>query len=258
MKTWLVLFGKELMEMRRNFKMLWVPIVFLLLGIMQPVTTYFLPEIIKASGDMPESFTFPTPTAADVMVKTLGNFGQVGLLILALAVMSALSGERASGMAANLLVKPISRTSYILSKWAAAVVLAWSSFLLGMIGAWYYTVQLVSTISFANVILGSLIYGLWITVVVTATLLMSGILRSGAAAAGVSLLFAIVLSVVSSSLPRFMKWSPSQLTSHAYSFINEGHVGAHVTLPLVTAILFIVVLLAGTVAVLRRKEPVAS
>src|SRR5262249_51372344 len=145
-----------------------------------------------------------------------------------------------------------------LSKWAGAAALAWGSFLLGMLGAWYYTVQLIGDVPFADVALSSLLYGVWLTVVITATLLMSALLRSGAAAAAVSLPFAIVLSVVTSSLPRIMKWSPARLTTHAYSFVRDGHAAGNLILPLAAACLVIILLLAATVAVLRRKEQVSG
>jgi ABC-2 type transport system permease protein len=43
MSQFLVLFRKEMLELWRSYKWLWVPLVFLFLGIIQPAATYYLP-----------------------------------------------------------------------------------------------------------------------------------------------------------------------------------------------------------------------
>lgn len=54
MRSAWVLYRREMLEMARSYKLIWIPVVFILLGIMQPLTTYYLPEILKASGDVPQ------------------------------------------------------------------------------------------------------------------------------------------------------------------------------------------------------------
>lgn len=54
MRSAWVLYRKEMLEMTRSYKLIWIPVVFIILGIMQPLTTYYLPEILKASGDVPQ------------------------------------------------------------------------------------------------------------------------------------------------------------------------------------------------------------
>ncbi|MDG0794039.1 hypothetical protein OMP38_26850 [Cohnella ginsengisoli] len=64
MSQWLVLYAKEMLGMRRSYKWLWLPLVFLLLGIMNPVTTYYMPQLLEASGISAEAAAaIPTPTA---------------------------------------------------------------------------------------------------------------------------------------------------------------------------------------------------
>ncbi len=50
MKQWLVLFQKEQVELWRNYKWIWVPVVFLLLGSSTPLSTYFMPQILEDFG----------------------------------------------------------------------------------------------------------------------------------------------------------------------------------------------------------------
>ena len=52
---------KEWRESWRSFKFLWIPIVFLLLGVSDPLTNYFMDDILKAVGNMPEGFSMTMP-----------------------------------------------------------------------------------------------------------------------------------------------------------------------------------------------------
>jgi len=69
LSKWLVLYKKEWLEIIRSYKLIWVPLVFILLGAMQPVTTYFLPEILANAGNLPNGtvIKIPTPHASDVL-----------------------------------------------------------------------------------------------------------------------------------------------------------------------------------------------
>src|SRR5690606_38665844 len=106
MKQWLVLFRKELVEGVRNYKWIWIPLVFVLLGIMQPVMTYFLPQLLETAGGLPEGavIELPTPTGSQVMAETMSNFNTIGLLVLVLAFMGTIASERSSGVAGMVLV----------------------------------------------------------------------------------------------------------------------------------------------------------
>ncbi|MDY0407538.1 hypothetical protein [Paracerasibacillus soli] len=55
---WLILLQKEMVENWRNFKWIWVPLVFILLAIMDPISTYYLPQILEAVGGLPEGAVF--------------------------------------------------------------------------------------------------------------------------------------------------------------------------------------------------------
>lgn len=50
MNSFIVLVNKEFTQMIRDFKIIWLPLVFILLGITQPVMTYYLPTILEALG----------------------------------------------------------------------------------------------------------------------------------------------------------------------------------------------------------------
>src|SRR5437764_8123876 len=126
MNTWFVLFRKEWLEMSRNYKIIWIPLTFILLGLLQPISSYYMPEIMKNASNLPKGavINIPMPSSGEVLAQTLGQFNQMGVLILVLAFMGIVSAERRSGMIKTILVKPVGYPSYINAKWMSAVLLS--------------------------------------------------------------------------------------------------------------------------------------
>lgn len=256
MTTWFVMYNKEMLELWRSYKWLWVPLVFVLLGIMQPVVSYYMPQIIESAGGLPEGavIEIPLPTAAQVMVETLSQYNTLGILILVLAVMATVSGERTSGVAGMILIKPVSFASYVTSKWAGAVTLTVASLLLGSLSAWYYTLQLIGSLPFEHMVLGTMLYGLWLAFIMALVVAFSAILRSTGAVAFLTLLVTIGLSVLPSLFTEWMKWSPGTLTQHAAGAIMTGRWPEDSLLPVLVTLALLVAVLTVSVKALRSKE----
>ncbi|MFS0821373.1 ABC transporter permease [Bacillus sp. 1P02SD] len=256
MRQWIVLFKKEWIEMTRNFKILWIPLVFILLGIMQPVTSYYLPEIIKAAGELPEGavFEMPIPSPQEVIVQTFGQYSQIGILVLVLAFMGIVAAEKNSGVSEIILVKPVSFANYITAKWASIVLMTVGSFLVGILASWYYTGVLIGDIGFGELMKGSLVYGTWLVFLVTVTLLLSSLFKSNLIVAFVSLLVAIGLSAITSLLSKWMTWSPARLSTHASKLLLTGSPDKHFALSLTISILLILILLISSIYLFAKKE----
>ncbi|THE09712.1 ABC transporter permease [Bacillus timonensis] len=259
MRQWMVLFKKEWIEMTRNFKILWIPLVFILLGIMQPVTSYYLPEIIKAAGELPEGavFEIPIPSPQEVIVQTLGQYSLIGILVLVLAFMGIVAAEKSSGVSDIILVKPVSFANYITAKWVSVVLMTIGSFLLGVLASWYYTGVLIGDIGFGELMKGALVYGTWLVFLVTVTLLLSSLFKSNLIVAFVSLLVAIGLSAITSLLSKWMSWSPARLSTHASKLLLTGSPDKHFALSLTISFLLVLVLLISSIYLFAKKERAA-
>ncbi|WP_082967647.1 ABC transporter permease subunit [Paenibacillus oryzae] len=211
------MFGKELLELVRSLKLIWVPIVFIALGIMQPVTSYYMPVILEKAGNLPDGsvIEIPLPTGAQVMAETLAQFGSLGALVIVLVFMGTVSSERNSGAVSMILVKPVSPASYLVSKWGAMLLLSSLSLLAGYGAAWYYTGFLIEAVAFKAVLSSFLLYELWLLVLLTLTLLLSTALRSAAGAAFAALGAGAVLSLLSNLFPKYAGWLPGALPGFA-------------------------------------------
>jgi ABC-2 type transport system permease protein len=256
MSQWMTLFQKELLEMWRNFKWIWVPITFILLGVSEPITSYYLPEIIKSFGGLPEGavIDIPPPTAGAVLASGLSQYSTFGVLIIVLGTMGVVAGERKSGVAAMILVKPVSYLSYVTSKWAGSLLLVWFALFIGYLSTWYYTGQLFEWVAFGDFFQSFVLYGLWLTVILTVTVFFSSALLSPGMAGFISLALVLVVSIISGALSHLLEWSPSQLTSYASALLTTGELPDDTLPASLIGILLIVILLWLSVFLFKKKE----
>lgn len=252
--TWLM-YRKEMLEMARSYKLLWIPIVFILLGVMQPIISFYLPDILAASGDMPPELvnSMPVPLPSEVMLKTLSQFSTIGVLVLAIAGMNIVSGERYSGTAALVLVRSVPSLYFIISKWLGQLTLLVISFALGYGGAWYYTVQLMGPVNWQDSLAAGAIYLLWFAFAQSLILLCSTLFR-GSAAAVISLLIMAVLSITHSLIPSWFIWSPAHLLSDAAAILAGNEFSAIAALS-VTSIGCLLVLATSTILLRQQGIP---
>lgn len=256
MTKWLVMYRKEMLEMWRSGKWLWVPVVFILLGVMNPISSYYMPEILKNAGNLPEGavIEIPPPKPPEVMVETLSQYGTMGLLILVLATMGIVSSERSGGMASMILVKPVRHSQYLTAKWAGMLTLGLASFWAGYGASWYYTELLIGHVDPARTAAGGAVWSLWLVFTLTVTLLMSTCLQSGGAVAFVTLFLAAAVSLLSGWFSKHSGWSPGRLSAHAGSILTEGKALHAFPWSLGFTALAAAALLVLSVRVLRRQE----
>src|SRR5699024_9542675 len=129
-------------------------LVMILLAIMDPLSLYYLPEIIELTGGVPEGTVFEMPplTPSEIILVTLEQLNMFGVLIIALITMGTIAGEKNSGITEIILVKPVRYVHYVTSKWAAYLLLIWASLFIGMMANWYYTNLLFGDVSFVTVL----------------------------------------------------------------------------------------------------------
>lgn len=248
MRQFGLFFRKEMLEMGRSYKWLWVPLVFLMLGVMQPIVTRFMPEILKSAGNMPKgmTITMEPPSGAEVMAQTLGQYNSIGLLILVLSLMTMISGERQSGVSQMIFSKPVSFVSYTAAKWMGMLSLITVSFALGYAGAWYYTVQMIGSVDTGAALTAGGFYLLWMWFGGSLTLLASSLLNPAAGIAFISLGVALLLTMASGWLPRYLAWSPGSLPQISVNWLLEEQEMTEAAGALIIGILLILACFAAS------------
>ena len=118
MNGFAILLRKELLEAWRTRRLPVVAVLFLVVGIVSPLTARYLPEIIKALGGQVQ-ISIPTPVAADALAQLQKNLGQLGALAAIALAMGSVSGELDRGTAALVLAQPATRAAFLGAKLVA-------------------------------------------------------------------------------------------------------------------------------------------
>lgn len=144
---------------RAPFALPIVPLVFLLLGVAQPITFHFMPELLQQAG-LPEGMTIEIPPVApvDIIAGVLDQLNQVGVLTVILVAMGLFGREIESGVAGFMGSLGISRFSYFAAKWSVLAGITLASTVLAVLGAAYYTDILFEPVPWGPLIYGALIY----------------------------------------------------------------------------------------------------
>ena len=211
--TFFAALRKEIFEQWRTYRLLICAVVLGFFGMTSPLLAKFTPEILKAvPGADAYAGLVPTPTVVDAYAQYIKNMAQFGLLLALLITMGAVAVEKERGTAAMMLVKPLSRGAFLLSKFCAISLTLFISLGLAMFLAYYYTLYL-----FGPTDLGAwaAMDGLLLVqfmVVVALTLLCSTLVRSQAAAAGLSV-GVMLLAAIIGVAPSIAKILPGALTN---------------------------------------------
>jgi ABC-2 type transport system permease protein len=214
------LLEKEVVELWRTYRLGLLVALFLVIGIATPVVTRFLPELdwLLAPPDA-ELGLIETgiEDVVDLLVRQLVQFGGFAMVLLA---MGSVASDRQSGVTDLVLVRPVGRGAYLLSKFVALAMTAGLATILGVFAAWLYTLWLFGVPPLLPWIqLGMLV---WLAVMVPAaiTFLASAVLRSPLGAAGVGLA-ALVGLTLASAAPTPNPWLPTELAALARAAAME-------------------------------------
>ncbi|MCC2251519.1 ABC transporter permease [Virgibacillus sp. AGTR] len=251
-----VLLQKEMLENWRNKKWIWVPLVFLLLAIMDPISNYYLPQILESIGGLPDGTVLELPEYApqDILLMSLGQFSSLGVLLIVLISMGTIAGEQKNGVMDLLLIKPISYRSIILAKWFSLLLLVWTSLFLGITASWYYTNSLYGEIEFLSMLLVTFYYGLWLTLVVTISIFYNAIIQTPGLVAFLTILTTIILSIVTNVFGTHIKWSPVNLSTYIHEMLVLGSVTSQLIATAFTTIVLIIIILSVAIYCFKKKQ----
>ncbi|MHA6252680.1 ABC transporter permease [Oceanobacillus sp. CAU 1775] len=251
-----ILFKKEMLNFWRDRKWIWVPLVFVLLAVMDPITTYYMPQILDAVGGLPDGavIDFPEPSNIEVIMMSLGQLSTLGVLIIALSSMSMISGERKSGVAELILVKPVSFSAYVLSKWTALLTLTLSAFVISMLAAWYYIGVLYEFISVGDLLILIVFYSLWLLLVVSLSIFYNTVSKSPGLVAFLTIATLLAFNLVTMLLGERFNWSPNHISTYIHEALVSGEIPTDLYgASIFTVLLSILLLIVGSY-IFKNKE----
>lgn len=246
-----VVFAKDLREQWRTLRLPIVAIVFLVFGMASPLLAKYTPDLVANSGANIQ-VTMPTPTTADAVDQLIKNVGQFGSFAAILLAMGAIARERERGTAALVLSKPVSRPTFLASKFTALLVTLGISIAVGALADYAYTAALFSTLNVPGFLACCAFILVGIVVFASVTFLASTLIGSTLPAAGVGLSVYILVSIASIA-PRLNHILPAGLEVPAHA-LALGQTPPHVWTSLGFNLLWIVGCLVASWLSFRSQE----
>jgi ABC-2 type transport system permease protein len=253
-----VFLPKELREAARANRLLVVGALFLLLGIISPLTAKYTSELLQAigAGQQGVQITFPPPTVKDAVLQYLKNVAGTGIFVAILLPMGLVAREKERGTAAFVLTKPLARPAFLLAKFVALVLTLTVGVVLAALAAYFYTALLFEPLPLDGFIGCSLLILLSLLVYAAFTFLGSTLVSSQLAAAGIGLgaWAAVTLLGV---IPNAGQYTPAGLLEPA-SALALGTPPPHLAVSVLASLGLVVVLMALAGLMFRRQELVVT
>ena len=250
-----VLLTKELREQLRTNRFVAVVAVFVLFGIVGPLTDRYMKELIDAIGSQSGGFTIqvPGPTLAGDLAQVIKNLSQFGIICALLLTMGTVAWEKERGTAGMILTKPASRAAFLAAKLIAISVTLGIATALGTGVAYVYTLALYPSAFAIGGYVAMAVLLWWTMVTFTAiTLLGSTLTRSAIAAAGIGLIALLVMGILS-AFPVVGPYMPSSLTGPAQALAMSQDPG-WILGPLLFNVALVPALFVITWLAFRRQE----
>ncbi|HWE61577.1 MAG TPA: ABC transporter permease subunit [Chloroflexota bacterium] len=254
MNAYLTLTRKELRESLAAYRVLIAAAVFLIAGISGPLATHFLPDLVRNSTTGNIKIIVGKQTVVDAVDSYLSNMAQLPMLAAILLAMGAVAEERAHGVGAMVLSRPIARSAYLLAKLTGYGLVLLGGLALGAIAAFYYIALLFDGIRLGPYLAINLGLAATLLDVVAITLLCSTLLRSGVAAGGLAFVLFVALSTLSPLWPPLGDSLPMSITGHAHALLSGAWGASALPRPLLGGLLLAAACSASAFLALRRQE----
>jgi ABC-2 type transport system permease protein len=251
-----ILLRKELLEAWRTRRLPAVAVLFLVVGILSPLTAKYLNQILTlAMGDQ-LPLALPDPSVEMAPGQLQKNLGQLGALAAIALAMGSVSGELDRGTAAMVLAQPVGRPAFLAAKLLAIAAVLGIATLLATIVAWMYTAVLFEPLPITGWLAMAALSWLALTSWAALTFLASAATGSTMAAAGIGFVALIGFSLVA-IVPAVDRFLPTGLAIPAMALAEGKTAGLDVGY-LLTAVagslLLVAACLVAAVATFRRRE----
>lgn len=219
MRSYMAYVQKEFTESLRTYKLVACVLVFLILGILSPLTAKLTPQILESLATEGMKITALEPTALDAWTQFFKNVSQIGFVVLVILYSNTMAHEFNRGTLVNILTKGMPRRTVILSKFTSMGLIWTVSYILCLgvsygYTAYYWTIEGMEHLWYA-------IFCQWtFGMVLLAVVVLAGVLTKTAYGTLMGVGAYILSMVFVSMIPKFQHVTPLALTTQNMSFIR--------------------------------------
>lgn len=253
MRSFLAFTKKELLEANRTYKLWIMAAVFLLLGIMNPITAKITPQLLKDFMPQGIKITISEPTALDSWTQFFKNVPQMGLIVLVIMFSGIMAAEFSRGTLIIILTKGIARRTVILSKFTMAVSLWTRDLAVCFTVSYAYTVYFWNGNGLSDIAVAVLCLWLFGVLLVSAVML-GGVLFRNSYGALLFVLGLIAIMFIVNLIPQLQKYNPILLAAGNMDLITNKLAVSDLTVPAVICVTVIVGFMILAVEAFNKKQ----
>jgi ABC-2 type transport system permease protein len=211
----------EWLRLTRTPRAIALAAVFLFIGLIEPVVTRFLRDIVGRLSHGAR-VPLPLPSPADGLNSYVSEITLIGLIIVVAIAAGALTFDTRPGISTFLRTRVTSMTRLVIPRFAVTGAAAAVAYLLGTLGAWYETTVLLGSLPVGGVLAGIGCGAIYMVFAVAVTALAASLARSVIGTIGIALAILILLPIAG-SIHAIDNWLPSTLVNAPVDLVGSEH-----------------------------------
>lgn len=253
MRIFLSLLKKEAIEGARTKKMISTFILFLLIGLISPLTAKLTPMILQSIATGNIDINVAPPSEIDSWTQFFKNISQIGMFGLAIILSTQMANEFQKGTLINLLSKGLPRYQVVLSKIFYNFILWFIAYFCSFILTYFYT-KYFFRISFPirNILMAALlpfIFGLFLI----SLEILAGVISGNVIGTLILTTAGIVIQLILSIRDEIVKYMPIALIGKPVNLIKGiGYDDYYV--PIITGSILLILCIVISIAVINKKQ----
>lgn len=253
MRIFLSLLKKEAIEGARTKKMISTFILFLLIGLISPLTAKLTPMILQSIATGNIDINVAPPSEIDSWTQFFKNISQIGMFGLAIILSTQMANEFQKGTLTNLLSKGLPRYQVVLSKIFYNFILWFIAYFCSFILTYFYTKYFFG-ISFPirNILMAALlpfIFGLFLI----SLEILAGVILGNVIGTLILTSAGIVIQLILSIRDEIVKYMPIALIGKPVNLIKGiGYDDYYV--PIITGSILLILCIVISIAVINKKQ----
>jgi ABC-2 type transport system permease protein len=214
----------ELTRVWRTRRMVVLLAAFVIVGLGDPVLTYFLPTLVNRGPRDGVHVTLPRQTALDGITGVAGSLAELGTLVVAIVAAATLVFDGRPALAAFYRTRLRPPARLVLPRYLTLTAAAIAALAAGTLAAWYETTVLFGSVPAGGLAAGFALEALWFCFVTSLVCVFSGVVRSAGAAAGSAIAVLLALALLG-SVSAISSWLPTRLSDSLPDLITPGSAG---------------------------------
>ena len=248
------LFKKEIVESIRNFKLFALIIVFMILGIVSPLTALLMPDILEAvMEDSGITIDLPPVSAFDSYAQFFSNANQMGLVILVIIFGNILTHEFSRNTLVNLVTKGLKKYNIILVKSAFAVMVWTTAYFTGALITYLYTIyywedevqHLIAAFAL------TWLFGIFLISVIMAA---STVFRTSFVGVLITVLAVVIIMMAAGIHPDIAEYLPQYLISSNMALLTGELEAGDVVPSVIVTIAAIIIMIGASIFIFNNVE----